>query len=77
MLLGQCKQHYASATFKSVDYNLADWMNVCLYLILGTRILDKNKTVLLGIFWNIWKGAYIGEHKSYCIVMAFSIPFIK
>ncbi|XP_037377795.1 protein kish-A-like [Talpa occidentalis] len=71
----------------SAIFNFQSLLTVILLLIgtcayiqsLAPNILDRNKTELLGIFW---KCARIGERKnSYvtvcCIVIAFSILFIK
>ncbi|XP_006863033.1 PREDICTED: protein kish-A-like [Chrysochloris asiatica] len=71
----------------SAIFNFQSLLSVILLLIctcayirsLTPSILDRNKTGLLGTFWNC---ARIGEWKSLyvavcCIVMAFSILFIQ
>ncbi|XP_078253172.1 protein kish-A [Rhinoraja longicauda] len=71
----------------SAIFNFQSLLTVILLLIctcayiraLTPSVLDKNKTGLLGIFW---KCARIGERKSQyvaicCIVMAFSILFVR
>ncbi|XP_070791881.1 protein kish-A isoform X1 [Pituophis catenifer annectens] len=71
----------------SAIFNFQSLLTVILLLIctcaylrsLAPRLLDNNKTGLLGIFW---KCARIGERKSpyvavCCIAMAFSILFVQ
>ncbi|XP_026722304.1 protein kish-A [Athene cunicularia] len=71
----------------SAIFNFQSLLTVILLLIctcayirsLAPRLLDKNKTGLLGVFW---KCARIGERKSpcvavCCVMMAFNILFLQ